>query len=695
MDDFIKIAKRNKIFSINDDRITYYLKNQKDYLYSESTPEEEVRAKTLVTLVQYYHYELQYIDFEVPAQQGGGDKFADIVIYYPNGDAFMVIELKAENTKDSKDKIRKQARSYAKAEEINAKYYAYIIGSQNIVIYRTSKDTKIDKLPINYNNEIIYTYFEDIDNIDKKSKYQPLASSTSHELKQIFNFCHDEIWNGGERNAQDAFDEFSKLLFLKMYDEIENITDAKAYFFQKHEVQTEEALQKVIVENYNKAIEKKKVNSEKVILTALTLNKHQIAFIVKLLQGISLIETDNDPKGLAFETFIEHYMKGEFGQFFTPRNIVDFMLKISPINLDPKFNHKSIVLDPCCGSGSFLVHSIMNYRKKTNDSRIRNGMFKWQYFANNSIYGIELNDKISVTAKINFALHDDGHDNIQCSNGLNTDFKFKSLKEQTDLILTNPPFGTAIKSKDYKDDEVKEYYELDQELKDFKNFKNFELTQKVFDKIDLFRGKVKLGKLQNAIASEMLFFELYYRVLKEGGIAEVVIPDGVLTNSTSQFFRDYLMEHFQIIAVISLPQFTFSHYGAGVKSSVVMLRKLPKSTTIKIKEKKKEYLEEVLDDNLESLEAIEAEKKALNKKYSKEQKEEKKIESDALNEKLKDLKEDIYEKVNNKFKKNKKFQYPIFMAIAEHIGFDATGRETEKNDLPYIIEEFREFYDGL
>ena len=695
MNDLINLGKQKKLFSIDESRIIYHLRDKKDYEYSAKTPEEKVRAETLVKLVHEYHYELKYVAFEVSAQQGGGDKFADIVIYYPDGKAFMVIELKAENTKDSKDKIRKQARSYANTEEIDAKYYAYIIGSSNIVIYKTKTDKKIDKLPINYNDEIVYTYFEDIENIDKKAKYQPLASSTPHELKQIFNQCHDEIWNGGERNAQDAFDEFSKLLFLKMYDEIENITDKQAYFFQKQEIQTEDALKEIIVQKYNEAIIKKKVNSDKKILTALNLNKHQIAFIVKLLQPISLIETDNDPKGLAFETFIEHYMKGEFGQFFTPRNIVDFMLKISPINLDSNFNYKSTVLDPCCGSGSFLVHSIMNYRNRVKNSTLKNNMFKWQYFANNSIHGIELNDKIAVTAKINFALHDDGHDNIQCSNGLNTDFKFPNLKNQTDLILTNPPFGTAIKSKDYKDEEVEEYYGFDKDLKDFKNFKNFNLTQKVFDKIEKLRGKVKLNQFQNSIASEMLFFELYYRVLKVGGIAEVVIPDGVLTNSTSQFFRDYLMEHFQIMAVISLPQFTFSHYGAGVKSSILMLKKLPSTQTQKIKEKKEEYLEEVLEQNLETIETIEVQKKALNKKYSKEQKDEKKIESDALNEKLKELKEDIYEEASNKFKRNKKFQYPIFMAIAEHIGFDATGRETNKNDLPEIIEDFKEFYHGL
>jgi len=695
MNSLLNIGRKEKLFKIENERIFYNIKNQKDYKFDASTPEEKVRAETLVKLYQEYKYDLKDIEFEVSAQQGGGVKFADIVIYYPDGKAFMVIELKEENTKDKEDKVQKQARSYAKTQEINAKYYAYRIGEREIVLFKTSDDKAIDKFPITYNDEIIYTYFDEPENVVKESKFQPLIISNPYELKRIFSLCHDEIWNGGERNAQDAFDEFSKMLFLKMYDELENIKDKQPYFFQTDELQTDEELQKIILDKYKEALENKQVNKDKEILTAISLNKSQIHFVVKALQQYSLIDTDNDPKGLAFETFIEHYMKGEFGQFFTPRNIVDFMLQISPINLDDNFTYKSTVLDPCCGSGSFLVHSIMNYKNEYPKAKLKNGMFKWQYFANHSIYGVELNDKISVTAKINFALHDDGHDNIQCSNGLNTDYKFPNLKESIDLVLTNPPFGTAIKSKDYNEEEIEEYYKNDNELKEFRNYKSFELTSKVFDKIDILRNKVKkLDVWQNSISSEMLFFELYYRVLKVGGIVQVVIPDGVLTNSSSQFFRDYLFEHFKILAVISLPQFTFSHYGAGVKSSIIILKKLSIEDTHKIQEKKKENLEDVYDELGDGLEELEAEKRAISKDKSL-SKDEKKEQNDIINEKIKDYKDDIYEKAEAKFKRNKKFHYPIFMAIAENIGFDATGRETNKNDLPQIIEDYTEFYNGL
>ncbi len=660
-------------------------------------------------MIEHYGYLPENIDFEVLAQQGSSGKTrADLVLYLPNGKAFAVIETKKEDSEEKPDKVRRQSRSYARSEEIDCQYYAYRIGIDPLVTFKipNSKEQKDRKVnfPFDYTKTVVYAFLEDKRTLESHQKhYQNLIQSTPYELKQIFKRCHDEIWNGGEKNAQDSFDEFSKMLFLKMYDEMENEgKHSTPYFFQTSEVQTDEELKDLIESRYSEALQKKKVNSDnKEILTPLNLNKHQIRFIVEELQKFSLINTDNDPKGLAFETFVEHYMKGEFGQFFTPRNIVDFMVKVSPIWGD-NFNQYSTVLDPCCGSGSFLVHSIMNFREKVNHKKE-----KWQYFANNSVYGVELNDKISVTAKVNLALHDDGHDNVTCSNGLNSDFKFDSLSDNTDLILTNPPFGTKVKSKDYSEKEIEDYYKVDRELKDFLNFKDYDLTRKVFDEVDRIRGKVKkLDIFQAQISSEMLFFELYYRMLRVGGFAGVVIPDGVLTNSTSQFFRDYLSEHFQILAVVSLPQFTFSHYGAGVKSSILMLRKISIEKTNEIKSAKESYLKESVDKIELKLDSLEKEKKELDKRFAKivgvdkltkdikdsEQfKEWKKSENDRLTEEINELKESALSEATEKFKSDDRFQYPIFMAIAETIGYDATGRETGKNDLDEIVPELRKF----
>lgn len=222
----------------------------------------------------------------------------------------------------------------------------------------------------------------------------------------------------------------------------------------------------------------------------------------------------------------------------------------------------------------------------------------WHDFAQRNLFGIEINRDIARVAKMNMIVHDDGHTNVVAGNALkpirqfmeqNAGFKPASF----DLILTNPPFGATAKDVDMPT------------LKD-----EFEL----FNKEDA-KGKRKPLKQQK---SEILFLERICQFLKPGsGRAAVVVPDGILTNSSLQSVRDWLLAHFQVLAVVSLPQFAFAHYGAGVKASLLFLRKL--------------HGDEVVADDT-----------------------------------------------------------PIFMALAEKIGYDATGRTTA-NELNDILDQYRQF----
>lgn len=448
------------------------------------------------------------------------------------------------------------------------------------------------------------------------------------------------------------------------------------------------------------------------------------------LQSISLIATDKDPKGLAFETYTENHMKGEFGQYFTPRNIVDFMVKVSPIEWREDFNSASTVLDPSCGSGSFLTQAMSTFK-----NRFRNPK-NWTDFANNSVFGIEISEKISVSAKINFALHDDGHDNVKRANGLNLS-KLSWKVKQFDLILTNPPFGgEPIKNLSDEPDKALE------NMSRFYEYTDYTITQKQIDEIELIRGKVKdTVKYTDQIRPEQIFIELFYKALNEGGIVEVILPDGILTNSTAQNIRNFIELHFQILAVISLPQYTFNHYGAGVKTSILILKKLPIKTTLSIKEQQRKYLVSAVKSYEQQLQALEERKAKIENEYlevikikqeqkrqievleksqlfndrayikkeldqsqkdtsrkikvvtdTPDYKEWKKATDSMLNEEIKAIQELIYEKASDDYKRLETDQkYEIFMAIAEHIGYDATGRPTQLNELDSIAEELTRF----
>ncbi|MBU4360389.1 SAM-dependent methyltransferase, partial [Patescibacteria group bacterium] len=221
----------------------------------------------------------------------------------------------------------------------------------------------------------------------------------------------------------------------------------------------------------------------------------------------------------------------------------------------------------------------------------------WHDFAQNNLFGIEINDSIARVAKMNMIIHDDGHTNVIGFDALDSIDNMNNknhgfAKNRFDIIVTNPPFGANVKASEHP----------------------------YLEKFELGKKKNKEGKEKNMLnqKTEILFIERCIDFLKpETGQMAIVLPDGILTNSSLQYVRNYLMEKTQILAVVSLPQFAFSHFGAGVKSSLVFVRK--------------------------------------------------------------------------KSDKEKLSRYPIFMAIAEHIGYDATGRKDTKNDLDKICEEFKKF----
>ena len=206
---------------------------------------------------------------------------------------------------------------------------------------------------------------------------------------------------------------------------------------------------------------------------------------------------------------------------------------------------RDLVLDPAAGSGGFLLNAMDHVREYAE--RNYEGKEAWQHwhdFAMRNIYGIEINDQIARVCKMNMIIHDDGHINIIRTDSLE-DFKdinyiHKDFKrDHFDLVLTNPPFGAVIK-------ETEKYY-LD---------------------------KYVLGKGKKNQKTEILFIERVIDFIKLGtGRIAIVLPDGILTNSSLQYVRDFIMERCQILAIISLPQFAFSHYGAEVKSSLLFLKR--------------------------------------------------------------------------------------------------------------------------
>ncbi len=330
-------------------------------------------------------------------------------------------------------------------------------------------------------------------------------------------------------------------IFIKIRDEKKARNIGESYDFQ---IKTHEPAKSVFNRITNLYAEAKKRDPE-VFTDNIKVEPANLLNVVNYLQGINLTETDLDTKGVAFERFMEDFFKGKQGQYFTPREIVSFIIKLLDITNEMK------VLDPACGSGGFLLHALDEIREKASVFYKKDSgkhYSYWHDFAKDNLYGIEVNERIARVAKMNMIIHDDGHTNVICSDALedlekiqkiNSDFK----KDFFDLIITNPPFGATVKL------DEKPY-----------------LSNYIF-------GKNKQKKERKSQKTEILFIERIWEFLQPDGKAAIILPDGILTNKTLKYVRDYIIEKFEIEAVFSLPQVTFAHYGAGLKSSILIMRK--------------------------------------------------------------------------------------------------------------------------
>lgn len=699
------IDKNLILISQDNNFITYLNQNKKRNF---NNPEEKVQAETFLTLALVYGYPVKRIKQFVSVQMGSETKEADIVVYNDDEceETYIVVECKKEDITDQQFNVAvDQAYSYAVTEGAKYVWTTSKIKNQYYEVPDKKPKSRIEIPDIpqfGINKLAPYKYVKggmgqtNTANINIKQKFFELQVVTESELTKIFTQSHQALWGGGKRNPSEAFDEFDKLIFCKIWDEKTPRKTGEPYDFQIFNNETPDDLLQRIKKIY--AMGEKE--APEVFSEGIKLNANEITTIVKYLQRINLSKTDLDSKGKAFETFLGSFFRGEFGAYFTPRTIVKFIVNSLPIN------YKSRVLDTSCGSGGFLLYALDKVRKQAsklypnylNDptQSIEHKDY-WHKFAEKNLFGVEINDQIARTAKMNMIIHDDGHTNVIAVDGLLTDtqlqeksgnkeFKYNSF----DFIITNPPFGSTIKRSE------KAYLNL------------YNLGTKEIDWLDIKAEVTKNKSPRDSQSTEVLFLEQCYKFLVEHGYLAIVVPDGILTNSSLQYVRDAIEEMYRIVAVVSLPQTAFSATGAGVKSSVLFLRKHSENQTEKINNQKNKLKETLKKDSsytetiekwekekAEAIKKLEAEAKALNPKPTKKEiteiiQADKTAIQTAFTDKVNLLKEEMTEKYFLA-KQTTLDDYPIFMAIAEDIGYDATGRSTNNNELIEISKELLKF----
>jgi len=693
--------------------ITYVHQNKKR---NYTNPEERVQAETFLKLILTYGYDTKRIRLFVAVTMGASIKEADIIVY--NDDQcrspHIVVECKKQDVSEAEFiQAVEQAFSYAVADGAS---FVWVTSGIKEQYYQVPKEKPKDRITIpdipQYGVAKLARYkYAKGGGTSNGQKLFELEVVTEDELTRRFKQAHQSLWGGGELNPSSAFDELDKLIFCKLWDERKARKKGQPYDFQIFQASNDGADEKTAQEleqQANKELSQRikalydegRKKDPEVFKDDIRLSPEKLRTVVGYLEGINLGKTDLDSKGRAFETFMGSFFRGDFGQYFTPRAIVKFIVDVLPIN------HESLVLDTSCGSGGFLLHALDKVRKEANEyypdyktdlDEAKQHYTHWHEFAANNLFGIEINEQIARVAKMNMIIHDDGHTNVIASDGLrssedlikrsgNAGFAYSRFN----FIITNPPFGSVIKQTEQA----------------YMNQYGFALKHE-----DWLNPKSRPTP-RDTQNTEILFIEQCHQFLVEGGYLAIVIPDGVLTNSSLQYVRDGIEDKYRIVAVVSLPQTAFQATGAGVKSSVLFLRKHSQSITEKIQGQKTDLQDQIKQSNnyLKRLEQLENDKKrhirelrgfdnpqSLSGKALTEleaYKEWKKEVAAEYNEQIDALKEALTEQYAEE-KQQMLDDYPILMAIAENIGYDATGKPTNTNELDFISEELARFIEAI
>ncbi|PJE81517.1 hypothetical protein COU58_02045 [Candidatus Pacearchaeota archaeon CG10_big_fil_rev_8_21_14_0_10_32_42] len=348
----IQRGKDKGIITItNDDsKITYIC--AQNHTENFKDPEEKVRASYFVELILDYDYPKEKIKLEVPVPRRTPKDSADIVVFEDEElkSPYLVIECKKDGITDAEFKQAIE-QAFGNANSLRAKFASVIAGITKTAFdvsgFKPSEREKnvISDIPKRYGRTPKYKFI-------KGDKDKDLKEVSRDELIRALEKSHDTIWQGGKLDPTTAFDEVSKLLFCKLRDE-KTTKKGETYSFQ---IGTHESAEEVF-ERINAIYLKAKKEDAEVFKDDIRLEPKIVYNVVEHLQELAINKIDLDTKGVAFERFMEDFFKGKMGQYFTPREIINFCVEM----MNPE--RSDLVIDPACGSGGFLLNALDRVRK--------------------------------------------------------------------------------------------------------------------------------------------------------------------------------------------------------------------------------------------------------------------------------------------------------------------------------------------
>lgn len=576
------IISESKLIVIPDGKICDYI----DGKFRNDTQEEYVRQNIEKRLINELKYDKDRLKVEFTLSAGSSKPRADLVMFPKNCSVYsqeniqIIIECKKETVEP-----RAQKDGIAQL-----KSYMSVCPNCGWGLWTNGKHKEVFRKVINSEGKIDFIEFNDIPSQDgtieeiERPKRNTLRNAVNDNLLFAFKTCHSHIYATDGLEKAVAFFELLKVIFCKILDE-RNIPNPLEFYTTSSERSNPDG-QLTVKNRIDKIFGQVKNKYNKIFAPNETINlkPRSLAWIVSELQGYSLLNTHIDIKGKAYEEIVGANLRGDKGQFFTPRNIMRMTVEM----INPKLDEK--VLDPACGTGGFLV-TAMNHainkletimtkqigkpKNAWSNEEIKMVQGRISEIASTNYFGFDIAPELVKATKMNMVMNNDGSGNILNANSLlpphewEPDFKSNLTKaignpDQRltnhkniaffDIIITNPPFGAKIPVKDAA---ILSQYELGY----------------IWEKPS--KGTTqwkKTDRLQGSVPPEQLFIERCLQFLKPGGRMGIVLPDAILGSPGLGYIRQWLIGETYIIASIDLHVDTFQPRN-GTQTSILILQK--------------------------------------------------------------------------------------------------------------------------
>ncbi len=520
-----------------------------------SKPEERVRQEYERVLVESYGYAKADLDIGVRIPRGTGhfSDEADIVIYSdaegrdPARDILGIVETKRRERTDGIG----QLKSYMTAT--SAVFGAWTNGEDIAFLYRDPASAQVFEDYL-HNIPAKGQIVDDVGHLTKAD----LRPFERQELKAAFRRILNTLYaNTNISRREKLGGEMIKLIFCKIQDEKTFIDQPPSFRVQPGE--NYEAVKTRIISLFDRVLEELKHDEVFEPHETITLDARAVTWVVGQLERGSLLQTDTDVVGDAFEVFAESRLVGEKGEFFTPRGVVALAIDI----IDPK--PSQTVCDPACGSGGFLIQAMNHiWDLMDRDPKWRGSprlAEQKREMATQTIFGIDKESDLVKIAKAYMAISGDGRSNIVHENTLHPIGQFESRARQHfgdgerfrafDIVITNPPFGTKAKVR--KDDSV--HFALGKQWSKTKSDGTWRSRPKVVERDPY-----------------VLFVERCLDMVRPGGVLGIVLPETVFHAPTLGYLRRHLLDGNSLRAVIDLPHNTFRPH-CNAKTCMIILQK--------------------------------------------------------------------------------------------------------------------------